>query len=201
VIGELIALRAALRAPYRSRDEVVARRDARLRALVRHAWERVPYYRALLDAAGVRPADVRSAADLVHVPISTKEDFRTGLARLAQGVDAGRCRSLTTSGSTGEPLTTILSSDDVRARDVVRFRTLLGLGFRPRDHMAIVGPIEPRRARAHERLGLFRGQVVPLSLPLAEQVRLLRALDPTVLTTLRLLAGARCRGPLPVLPL
>jgi phenylacetate-CoA ligase len=182
VIGELAALHSALRVPYRPRAELEALRDRRVRVLVRHAWERVPYYRGLLERAGLRPEDVRGAVDLARVPISTKEDLRrAGLSRLSSGLDPGRCRSSTSSGSTGEPLTTVISRSDARARDVARFRALLAMGFRPGDRMAVVGPIAPRRARLHERLGLFRARVVPLSLPIDEQVRHVRAIDPTVL--------------------
>lgn len=182
MIGELIALGSALRIPYRSRAELEALRDRRVRALIRHAWERVPYHRAILERAGVRPEEVCGVGDLARIPISTKEDLRrAGLSRLARGLDPQRCRSTTSSGSSGEPLTTMLSPVDARARDVARFRALLAMGFRARDRLAVIGPMAPRRSRLHERLGLFRGEVVPLSLPLAEQARRLRSIDPTVL--------------------
>ena len=47
-----------------TRDEIVAFQERRLRQLVRHAYERVPYYRCLFDDARIKPADIRSIADL-----------------------------------------------------------------------------------------------------------------------------------------
>ena len=42
----------------------------RLRASLRHAYTRVPFYREAFDKAGVRPDDCRSLADLARFPLS-----------------------------------------------------------------------------------------------------------------------------------
>ena len=46
------------------RDELDAYRDERLREIVRHAYETVPYYRDLFDRLRLKPSDVRGKADL-----------------------------------------------------------------------------------------------------------------------------------------
>jgi phenylacetate-CoA ligase len=48
----------------------------RLRETVGRVYERVPFYRARLDAAGVKPTDLRALEDLRRVPFTVKEDFR-----------------------------------------------------------------------------------------------------------------------------
>jgi len=48
----------------------------RLQALVKRVYSRVPAYREKMDAAGVKPADIRSLADLRLLPYTTKEDLR-----------------------------------------------------------------------------------------------------------------------------
>lgn len=48
----------------------------RLQALVKRVYSRVPAYREKMDAAGVKPADIRSLADLRLLPYTTKEDMR-----------------------------------------------------------------------------------------------------------------------------
>jgi phenylacetate-CoA ligase len=52
-----------------------AHQDARIRALVEHAWRNAPAVRAKMEAAGLGPADVRSRADLARIPITTKDDL------------------------------------------------------------------------------------------------------------------------------
>ena len=59
-------------------------RDARLRRLVAHAWERVPHYRRRFRAAGVDPADICSASSGRRV---IRRGLVLGLA-LAAGVPA-----------------------------------------------------------------------------------------------------------------
>src|SRR5438874_1053236 len=88
-----------------SPDELQARAEARLRAIVLHAAGEVPYYRALFDQAGLDPARVRTVDDLGQLPISTKPMLR---AAYPDGVLAGSIPSVRrlyrrTSGSTGTP--------------------------------------------------------------------------------------------------
>ena len=54
-------------------------RDHQLKGLqwtVRHAREGSSFYRARLDAAGVRPEDIRSLDDITKLPFTTPEDLR-----------------------------------------------------------------------------------------------------------------------------
>lgn len=48
----------------------------RMRASLAHAYEGNPAYRAKFDAAGVRPSDLHSLADLAKFPFTTKGDLR-----------------------------------------------------------------------------------------------------------------------------
>ena len=62
--------------------ECMARKDLealqleRLRKVVQTAWDKVPYYRAKMEAAGVAPPDVRTLADAAKLPFTTKDDLR-----------------------------------------------------------------------------------------------------------------------------
>ena len=48
----------------------------RLQLLVQRVYDRVRPYREKMDAAGIKPADIRSLADLRHLPYTTKDDLR-----------------------------------------------------------------------------------------------------------------------------
>ena len=82
----------------------------RMRSLLQHAYDRVPYYRDLLDGAGVTPGDIRSRADLQHIPVTTKQTLRDVPleALTARGVDPTLCIERKTSGTTGTPLIKVL---------------------------------------------------------------------------------------------
>ena len=47
--------------------------NQRIQDLVRHAYERAPAITAWLDGAGLRPADIQTAADLARIPVLSKD--------------------------------------------------------------------------------------------------------------------------------
>ena len=182
MIGELLEL---LRLDARRRwprERLIALRDARVRDLVRGAYADVPAVRAALDAAGVGPDDVRTASDLVRLPLTTKDALRAaGRGALARWADPAACASHRTSGSSGEPLVTYATPLEERTRSLVRLRALLAMGLRPRDRLVVLGPAEAHRRRLHERLGVFWCDNVSLLLSIDDQIRCLRAWSPTIL--------------------
>ena len=59
-----------------SRDEIAALQLTRLKATLRHAYDRVAHYREAFDRAGVHPDDLGELADLGRFPFTTKDDLR-----------------------------------------------------------------------------------------------------------------------------
>jgi phenylacetate-CoA ligase len=79
-------------------------------AELRFAYERVPFFRAHLDGAGLRASDIRTPADFRRVPLTTKTHYRRHFPAgvLADGTrlaDSYVYRSQS-SGTTGERLVT-----------------------------------------------------------------------------------------------
>ncbi len=58
------------------RKELEALQLKRLKKVVKTAWDKLPYYRKKMAAAGVSPKDIRSLADVVKLPFTTKDDLR-----------------------------------------------------------------------------------------------------------------------------
>lgn len=48
----------------------------RLSQVVGRVYENVPYYRAKMDAAGVKPSDIQNVSDLRKLPFTVKQDLR-----------------------------------------------------------------------------------------------------------------------------
>lgn len=63
---------------YSSYDELAAIQLKGLQWTVNHAYHGSDAYRARLDAAGVKPADIRSLADLARLPFTTAKDLAEG---------------------------------------------------------------------------------------------------------------------------
>ncbi|MBN1856333.1 MAG: phenylacetate--CoA ligase family protein [Dehalococcoidia bacterium] len=107
----------------------------RLQRLIHHAYERVPHYRRLMDACGVSPDSIRTAADLSLLPVLTKEDVREHCGELlAEGFPRGELLHGRTSGSTGTPLAFYSSRENRWSHGYARsLRALAWAGVYPGD--------------------------------------------------------------------
>ena len=59
-----------------SRDEMTALQSARLVDVVKRTYEGAPYFRAKMDAAGLKPEDIKGIEDIAKLPFTTKADLR-----------------------------------------------------------------------------------------------------------------------------
>jgi phenylacetate-CoA ligase len=162
------------------RERLDRLRRLKLQRLIAHAYERVPYYRRLMDQAGVRPADIRDSSDLRKLPVTTKADLRrAGQDCLSNEMQASTV--LHTSGHSGVPFEVHMTPAEYRTRRLREFRMLIGIGVRPRDRLTLLGPVRTRPQRLHRILGFYRMEVIPLLLPSEEQLRRFRLAHPNVL--------------------
>lgn len=85
--------------------ELLSRSEAKLRLLLKHAAENVPYYRDLYQRRGLAADELRTIGDLQALPIFTKADYRTCEPEMlcAANVPPSLRIERKTSGSTGEP--------------------------------------------------------------------------------------------------
>lgn len=122
-----------LRSPL-DRDAVVAFQNRRLRILVRHCHDRVPYYRRLFQGAGLTPEDIRGLDDLPKIPTTSRADlqFLDAEQICAEGVDPESLLIRRTSGSSGAPLTVRRLWFEERLLLAQRLLSLrkLGIGWR-----------------------------------------------------------------------
>jgi len=66
-------VRDEARLPYRRLEETLALQNRRVRTVVAHAYETVPYYREVMNRIGLRPGDFHTADDLARLPPLTSE--------------------------------------------------------------------------------------------------------------------------------
>ncbi len=108
---------------------------ARLRALLLHAYEKVPFYTRRFDEAGFHPDQFRTLDDLRRVPIVRKDDIRllADEEAVAKDYDPALLRRFVTGGSTGEPTRLRFSPFEVRLLMVYRLLINMRYGQRLRD--------------------------------------------------------------------
>ena len=85
-----------------------------LKTTLSGAYERIPDYRARLDAAGVHPDDLKTLADLARFPFTTKEDLRRNYPFGMFAVPMAEIvRVHASSGTTGKPTVVGYTQRDV----------------------------------------------------------------------------------------
>jgi phenylacetate-CoA ligase len=153
----------AKRDERRSADDVVHMQNARLRAMVRHAYTHSRFYHEKFNTAGLRPDDIRTSADLVHLPPTTKSELQAlppGFARATGYRDHNTVREAT-SGSSGRTLQIDHSQAAYDRYFAFAFRHLWEIGYRPWHRVAYTA-YDPLASLPWERLGLGTRQQVDL---------------------------------------
>jgi phenylacetate-CoA ligase len=109
---------------WMSEDDLRGLQNAKLQALVKHCYERVPYYSTLFRSLGLTPDDIRSREDLAKLPILTKELIREHYDELIATDCADRkAMDGSTGGSTGTPMR---FKEDIRSWNCLRALTVRG---------------------------------------------------------------------------
>ncbi|MFI7382643.1 phenylacetate--CoA ligase PaaK [Streptomyces sp. NPDC049813] len=166
-------------------EELRARQLERLRATLSRVYERVPFYRAAFDKAGVRPQDCASLADLARFPFTVKTDLRDNYPFGMFAVEQAQVRRLhASSGTTGLPTVVGYTEDDLSMWADMVARSIRAAGGRPghKVHVAYGYGLFTGGLGAHygaERLGCT---VIPASGGMtARQVRLILDLEPEII--------------------
>ena len=102
---------------------------ARLKNLVETLYSRVPFYRSKLDAAGLKPRDINSLADIAKLPFTVKDDLRETYPYGLLACPEAEIEEIhMSSGTTGVPVVDAYTRYDVECWEEAMARTLSGAG-------------------------------------------------------------------------
>jgi phenylacetate-CoA ligase len=127
------------------RDRMLAWQEERLRLVLTHANEFVPYYRESFRSAGYDPAKYRGLEDLARLPVLERDVVKYHAAdlrsRAATALTEGH-----TSGTTGSPITVFYDSDMITFNYAVMDRQYELAGL--------------RMGKGGDRAAVLRGNVI-----------------------------------------
>ena len=86
---------------------IYQRQNRKLKKLMKRAYQ-IPFYRKKFEEAGLTPDDIKTRRDLVKFPILTKQEIKEWLTPLIES-EQDKMHIVSTSGSTGTPLKTMVS--------------------------------------------------------------------------------------------
>ncbi len=167
------------------RETLTALQTTRLKQTLEQAYNNVAHYRRTFDAAGVKPSDLKSLADVAHFPFTLKGDLRDNYPFGMFAVPRERLlRVHASSGTTGKPTVVGYTKGDLDVWSDLMARCFAAAGAMPGDivHNAYGYGLFTGGLGAHygaERLGCT---VVPVSGGGTErQVTLINDFKPGVL--------------------
>ena len=101
---------------------------------VRHVWEKVPYYRALMEKRGVSPEDIRGIEDIGKLLFISKADLREAYPYGLLGAPLDDCvRIHSTSGTTGKRVVAFYTQHDIDLWEDCCARALTAAGATKED--------------------------------------------------------------------
>ena len=112
-----------------SREQLNQIQLERLQKTVKHVYDNVPLYRERMDAAGVRPEDVKTLDDITRLPFTSKQDLRDtypyGMFAVPMD-DVVRLHA--SSGTTGKQIVVGYTENDLDIWDDICARALVAAG-------------------------------------------------------------------------
>ena len=113
-----------------SKDQIAELQNKKLRMLIRHAYDNVPYYHRIFSQRGITPESIKTKEDLKKIPVLTKDDIRKNLPDLiARNIRPSDRIESHSSGSTGEPLKYYIDKRSYSAGWAQTFRCWSWAGF------------------------------------------------------------------------
>jgi phenylacetate-CoA ligase len=116
------------------RERLAQVQSRRLRSTVAWTYERVPYYRELMDARGVKPKDIATAEDVRLLPFTDKSALRDTYPFGMFAVPMEQVVRLhSSSGTTGKPIVVGYTRGDINTWSELCARVAMLAGVLPTD--------------------------------------------------------------------
>jgi phenylacetate-CoA ligase len=166
------------------REELETLQLKRLQNLVERVYANVPFYRKRLDEKGVKPADIRSLADIQYLPFTEKQDLRNNYPFGLFAVPRENVvRIHSSSGTTGKATVVGYTKRDVKNWATLMARSFMAAGASSADivHNAYGYGLFTGGLGVHYGAEELGATIVPVSGGgTRRQVQLLRDFGPTV---------------------
>jgi phenylacetate-CoA ligase len=122
------------------REQIRALQEERLRALIARVFDQpIPFFKRLLESAGIGPDDVKTLEDLRRVPRITKqalrdsEDANPPLGDYRGAPVSASIRLSTSTGTTGRPTISLFTAKDLAVEYDAACRSFARQGYRKGD--------------------------------------------------------------------
>lgn len=121
-----------------SRKEIDHLQTRNLHALLKYAYETVPYYRKVFKERHLLPGDIKNADDLIKLPVLTKTDIRKNFEDLISRAIPRDQLVPYESGGTGNPINFYITKEKISWEIAAEFRMYGWAGYRLGDRCFLI---------------------------------------------------------------
>lgn len=176
-------LLSMMRNERRPLASLVRLQEAKLRRLIRHAHDHVPFYRLMFKKHGVAPEEIQTLDDLRKLPVIDKGDLKACpltdvISNYHDSIDD--LIRVSTSGSSGVPFDIFIDQSYNRLRKAQSLRPYLSNGRRFTDCSVYFTGFPDQKPKWFERLGVLREQRISCNVPHALQLQAFNKFRPQV---------------------
>ena len=169
------------RFPYKSRAKIRQYQLSKLREIISHAYENVPFYRKKFEGLDL---NLSSLEDMRKIPVTDSWELRKCSIRAITSKKAqdDDLLNMSTTGTSGSPLKFKISKKENTVRQLSLLRFMMGYGWRPWWKVAHVWREVPEKKYSFfQRLINRRKFHISINQPLEKQVSQLQQIKPKML--------------------
>ena len=176
-----------------SRERIRDIQNEKLAAMIPYLYEHSAFYRAKFKAAKLKPADIRTLADLPKFPVTTKDEMARDVAAnrpwgTYTPIDDKTWRNrgwmiFSTSGTTATPRSFRYTALDAELWATTSARALYAMGVRAGDSALTCTNYNPHVFfwSIHHAFNLMKVAVVPGGVPTERRLQMIDLYQPTIL--------------------
>ncbi len=114
---------------WRPREVLLDEQNDRLKRIIRFSYDHIPFYRQRFKERGILPSDIQVVADLQKIPPLTREEIIENKDTILPIGSRIRYSTRTTGGTTGNPMTYLISHEDRFLSGALLYRGWSGSGY------------------------------------------------------------------------
>jgi len=136
------------RTQWLKREKIADLQQERMRRLLKHAYENVPYYHKVFRERGLTPSDIRTVEDLKKLPILRKAHIRSTPQELtSRNLSRREIIPCQTSGTTATPMKFYKTKEDISWGTAAWLRAHRWGNYELGDKLAVILAFEPPQFR------------------------------------------------------
>lgn len=167
-----------------SHKKILKYQNMKVRQIVDYAYTHVPFYHEKLRQLALKPQEIKTIEDLNKLSVVKKRELQENTSKiLSDEFEIGVLRKVSTTGSTGHPLSTYITKKEDAFRKAKILRANIICGQRPRDKWAVItAPQHQAETRKLQRfLGIYNPISVSVFYDANAQISVIERINPDVL--------------------